>query len=112
MDKYIKRRIEWHKLLIEYFKDSNYIISLNNFNSVFPYVIKFDNILNSGISINESWGFLTLEFESVKDKAKFLEIAEMSVLEKKLQGPTWFKKTSTSYNIKKYPCRVYPASSK
>lgn len=107
---HFKLNLEWHRLLIKYFDGLDYIICLISNNST-PYKIRFNNILNSNINISEQWGFLTLEFANKEDKAKFLIQIEMSISIQKLEGPTWLKRITTNYNEKKYPCRVYPASS-
>ncbi len=111
MDVFIEKRIEWHRFLVEYFKDANPYFSFSQYDNKLPYTFNLDKVFGSEITFTQRWGFLTIEFETNKEKKRFLKTAEINISIEKSHHRNPIKIIQTKYNRRKYPCRVYPRSS-
>ena len=90
-------------LFLEKFSDSQIKISIEkNEHQNNKFII--ENILETGIEISNSYGFLSVKFKNLNKRDEFLQHTEINYT---IQDFEKHKLISTNWLEENYPCRVY-----
>jgi hypothetical protein len=76
-------------------------------------VLNSNNILNSNIAISDKYGFISLSFNHIETKDKFLKLAKIEFDKRSEMINKWkWSTNNVRYSLDVFPCRIYPESGK